>query len=79
MSGNRKKKGKEKTKRVWKQEKTKLSKKRINEMCQLEDVLVPFGRRVEECTFRNIYTCIGYIQPTIGGHVSVITRTNTTT
>ena len=40
------------------------------DMCQLEGVWVPFGRRVGEYTFRNIYTCIGYIQPTIGGYMS---------
>ena len=73
------KKGKEKTKRVWKQEKKNCLKTGENkkcletgetDMCQLEGVWVPFGRRVGEYTFRNIYTCIGYIQPTIGGYMS---------
>ena len=31
----------------------------------------PLGRRVRECTFCNVYICIGYMLPTFGGYMSV--------
>ena len=35
----------------------------------LESFCAPFGRRVGECTFLNIYVGIEYIMPTMGGWV----------
>ena len=31
----------------------------------------PLGRRVRECTFCNVYICIGYMLPTFGEQMSV--------
>ena len=43
----------------------------LGDICQLEGVCAPFGHKVGEYTFCNKYICIGYILPTIGGHISV--------
>ena len=43
----------------------------LGDLCQLEGVCAPFGHKVGEYTFFNIYICIGYILPLIGGHMSV--------
>ena len=43
----------------------------LGDICQLEGVCAPFGHKVGEYTFCNIYICIGYILPTIGGYVLV--------
>ena len=43
----------------------------LGDICQLEGVCAPFWHKVGEHTFRNIYICIGYILPLIGGHMSV--------
>ena len=40
-------------------------------ICQLEGFCAPFGRRVEECTFSYMYTCIGYKLPIFGEYMSV--------
>ena len=38
----------------------------------LESFCAPFGRRVGECTFLNIYVGIEYIMPTLGGSMWVV-------
>ena len=43
----------------------------LGDKCQLEGVCAPFGHKVGEYTFCNIYICIGYILPTIVEYCSV--------
>ena len=39
----------------------------LGDECNLEGFCVPFGPRVRECTFLEIYICIGYMLPTVWG------------
>ena len=39
----------------------------LEDECNLEGFCVPFGPRVRECTFLEIYICIGYMLPTVWG------------
>ena len=39
----------------------------MGDECKLEGFCVPFGHRVGECTYLEIYICIGYMMPTIWG------------
>ena len=44
-----------------------ISCQHLGDKCNLECLCVPFGHRVGECTFLEIYICIGYMLPTIWG------------
>ena len=42
-----------------------ISCQHMGDECKLEGFCVPFGHRVGECTYLEIYICIGYMMPTI--------------
>ena len=44
-----------------------ISCQHLGDECKLEGFCAPFGRRVGEYTFLNIYVGIEYIMPTLGG------------
>ena len=39
----------------------------LDDECNLEGFCVPFGPRIRESTFLEIYICIGYMLPTVWG------------
>ena len=44
-----------------------ISCQHIGDECKLEGFCVPFGHRVGDCTYFEIYICIGYMTPKILG------------
>ena len=44
-----------------------ISCQQLGDECKLKGFCAPFGRRVGEYTFLNIYVGIEYIMPTMGG------------
>ena len=44
-----------------------ISCQHLGDECKLDGFCVPFGHKVGECTFLEMYNCIGYMLPTIWG------------
>ena len=44
-----------------------ISCQHMGDECKLEGFCVPFGHRVGDCTYLEIYICIGYMTPKILG------------